>query len=936
MLRRGVRAGCRPVVLAILLASPARDAWPASPPPDQAEFFETRVRPVLVESCGKCHGSAKQASGLRLDSREALLEGGENGPAVVAGDPDKSLLIQAVRQTHEDVKMPPKGKLPAAAVEALAEWVKMGAPWPAVVAAKAVAGAPSTGPETTHWAFRPVKPVVPPAVKDRGWVGTPVDAFVLARLETEGLTPSPAADRRTLIRRVSFDLTGLPPTPEEVEAFVDDRAADAFGRLVERLLASTRYGERWGRHWLDVARYADTKGYVFNEERKYPYAYTYRDYVIRAFNEDKPYDAFLTEQLAADRLGPGKDPASLAALGFLTVGRRFLNVKEDIIDDRIDVVTRGLLGLSVACARCHDHKFDPIPTDDYYSLYGVFASSVEPADPPEIPAAVPEALGRDFREKLAVKQTELNAFTAARLSEIRADLRGHAAAYLRAALDLKFDRRSAKLDDRAKADKLAPGPLRRVVVGWKEALDASRAALDPLFAPWLAFAALTEAEFAGKAAMVAKTLVDDPKKANPVLAQAFVDHPPATMAEVATRYGDTISEAERRWQAASKAGAKALPEPGWEAVRQLIHGEKGPLNVTAATLPRALDRVERNKLKALGNEIARFKATHPGSPPRAMVLNDAPSPVEPHVFLRGNPGRPGKQVPRRFLAVLSGPDRAPFRDGSGRLELARAIASPDNPLTARVMVNRVWAHHFGAGLVATPSDFGRRSDPPTHPELLDWLADDFARNGWSVKSLHRRIVLSNTYRQQSASRPDLLARDPENRLYGRFNRRRLDFEAMRDALLSASGALDPAVGGRGGPLAEPPFSTRRTVYGFVDRQNLDPVYRTFDFASPDSSSPRRVSTTVPQQALFLMNSPFTIEQAKRLARSPGLGEGPPEARVRWLYGRLFGREPGADEQALGVEFVDRKVVTGSAGAGLTPWEEYAQVLLMTNEFSFVD
>ncbi len=889
--------------------------WPgtwaqAAPPPDAAAFFETRVRPVLVDSCGKCHGPTKQASGLRLDTRAALLEGGLNGPAVVPGDPDASLLVQVVRQTHEDLKMPPKGKLPETAVEAIAGWVKMGAPWPENAKTVTPAG---SNPASAHWAFRPVKAESRlPAVKDAAWVRTPVDAFILARLETAGLTPSPGADRRTLIRRLSFDLTGLPPTPEAVEAFVKDPRPDAFERLADDLLASPSYGERWGRHWLDVARYADTKGYVFTEDRNYPYSYTYRDYVIRAFNEDKPYDRFVTEQVAADRIKPETDRSSLAALGFLTVGRRYLNNNEDILDDRIDVVTRGFLGLTVACARCHDHKFDPIPTDDYYSLYGVFASSVEPADLPEIPAPVPAAMRDDFRVKLAEAQKVVDDFLFKTRAEAQDDLRSRAALYLRAALDVGFSpvRRDPKVDERARADKLAPGRLRAFSARWNAKLDETRGSRDPVFAAWHAFASLPAGEFAGKATEAAKALSADPKACNPVLARSFTEMPPKSMAEVAGRYGDLMAEAGRKWVAASRAGAQALDDPNWDALRRVLQADDGPFGLPGDALMRVLDQGERNTLTEKKTGVNQLKATHPGSPPRAMALNDVPNPVEPHVFLRGNPGRPGNVVPRRFLKVLSGPDRKPFTDGSGRLDLARAIVSRDNPLTARVMVNRVWLNHFGSGLVETPSDFGVRSDPPSHPELLDWLADDFMRNGWSVKALHRRIVLSSTYRQRSENRPEALAKDPVNRLHWKFNRRRLEFEAMRDALLAVSGSLDATMGGRSLPINDPPYPPRRTVYGYIDRLALDGAYRTFDFASPDASSPRRLVTTVPQQALFLMNSPFVIGQARRLAGRGELAAGPPEVRVAGLYERLFGREPNPQELALGITFVRKQDETG--------------------------
>ncbi len=886
---------------------------------EQVEFFETKIRPVLAESCIKCHGPKKQSSGLRLDSRDALLEGGLNGPSVVPGDPEQSLLVQAVRKTHDDIKMPPKETLQGPEVDALAAWVKMGAPWPKDLPKTTAANA---APAANQWALRPVDPGPMPSIQRSEWIRTPVDAFILARLEASGLSPSPEADRRTLIRRATFDLTGLPPTPEEVDAFLHDQRPDAYDQLIDRLLASPRYGERWGRHWLDVARYADTKGYVFNQERRYPYSYTYRDYVIRAFNEDKPYDRFVIEQIAADRVGLKDDdaPGELAALGFLTVGRRYLNNNEDIIDDRIDVVTRGLLGLTVACARCHDHKFDPIPTDDYYSLFGVFASSVEPADPPAIPGAVPPALTADFQAKVAEKQKAIDDFVAAKRVEVIGDLRARVALYLRASFDLGFSTRSMrgdpKLDERARADKLSPNRLRVFSSRWKDKLDATRTNHDPVFAHWHAFAALSAAEFAGKnAGDVAKALaVDRGNVSNAVVSASFAESPPASMAEVVARYGMLLAEADKK--ARDNKGA-ALDDPAWEALRLVLYAEDGPLTlpVEGFLKSRVLDRAESDKVTKLSNALANLKATHAGAPPRAMVMNDAASPVEPRVFLRGNPGRPGKTVPRQFLKLLSGPDRQPFRDGSGRLELARAIASKENPLTARVMVNRIWLNHFGTGLVTTPSDFGVRSEPPSHPELLDWLADDFVRQGWSIKSIHRRIMLSNTYRQQSENRSEALAKDPLNRLWWKFNRRRLEFEAIRDSLLAVSGALDTEMGGRSVPINDPPFPPRRTVYGYIDRLSLDVVYRTFDFASPDASSPRRLVTTVPQQALFLMNSPFVIEQSRRLASRIVQTRATHEERNSQRYQNLFGREPDTKERALGVAFIRRQE---EAGPSLPP------------------
>jgi mono/diheme cytochrome c family protein len=743
----------------------ADDARPAVSP-EAAEFFEKRVRPILAERCFSCHGPDKQKGGLRLDSAADLAKGSVNGPVVAPGDPAKSPLVAAVGYAG-DTKMPPppRPKLSAEAVDALTAWVKMGAPWPAERNPAAVK--PTVADvRAKHWSFQPVRKLAPPAVKDADWPASPIDNFVLAKLQEKGLAPSRPADKRTLIRRVTFDLIGLPPTPEEVDAFLADESAGAFAKVVDRLLADPRYGERWARHWLDVARYADTKGYVFTEERRYPFAWTYRDYVVRSFNDDLPYDRFVVEQLAADRVTSGDDKRPLAAMGFLTLGRRFLNNTHDIIDDRIDVVSRGLLGLTVACARCHDHKFDPIPTKDYYSLYGVFASSVEPKDLPVIASPTPSPASEAFEKELA---------------------------------QLKEDAAKYEMEHQ------------------------------------------------------------DELKAN--------------------------------------------------------------------------NRAVRDELRKRQQKVETLKVTHPGAPPSAMVLTDAPQPTEPHVLVRGNPNNRGDAVPRQFLEVLSVEARKPFTDGSGRLELARAIADPKNPLTARVFVNRVWQHHFGEGLVRTPGDFGLRGEPPTHPELLDWLAATFVEEGWSVKQLHRLILLSRTYQQASDVEPKAQAVDVDNRLLWRMNRRRLEFEPLRDSLLAAAGRLDARQGGPAVELTTGPFSTRRSVYGFIDRQNLPGLYRTFDLASPDTATPQRHETTVPQQALFLMNSPFLIEQAKAVAARPDVAAlADPEARVRRLYLVLYGRPADAEEVALGTRFV----ATAKAGPGLTPWEQYAQVLLLANEFVTVD
>jgi hypothetical protein len=900
--------------------------------PQETEFFESRVRPVLVEHCLVCHGPQKQRSGLRVDSREALLTGGDHGPALIPGDPDNSPLVKAVRQNGM-LKMPPKKKLPSQAVKGVAAWVKMGAPWPQAK----TAGTVDAEGWKPHWAFQPVRDSPVPAVKDTQWAKTSIDRFVLAKLEEKGLTPARAADRRTLIRRATFDLTGLPPTPEEVEVFVNDHAPDAWEKVVDRLLASPAYGERWGRYWLDVARYADTKGYVFFQDANFPWSYTYRDYVIRACNDDLPYDRFLTEQLAADRLSLGNDRRPLTALGFLTLGGRFMNNQQDIIDDRIDVVCRGLLGLTVTCARCHDHKFDPIPSKDYYALYGVFASCFEPTVPPlfEDPPQTEEYV--KFAKELQEREGKLAEFVQAKHSELVTAAKTRAADYLMAVHAL---RDQPKLDDFmliADGGDLNP----RMVQRWQSYLERTRKAHDPVWAPWQAFAALPEKDFATQAsALAAQFGKGDPSRpVNPVVARAFAEHPPRMLQEAAQRYSELLNATDWKWQEAARRAAEqkapppaALTDPAEEELRQAFYGPGAPPNVAmnpVGDLDLLPDRPSQEKLQALRKAIETFRASGPGAPPRAMVLQDAPTPVQPYIFLRGNPNNRGETVPRQFLGVLAGEKRRPFTDGSGRLELARAIACRDNPLTARVLVNRVWLHHFGQGLVRTPSDFGLRSDPPSHPELLDYLATYFMDSGWSVKKLHRLILFSAVYQQRSDDRLEGRRVDPENQLLWKMSRRRLDFEATRDALLAVAGALDRRLGGPPVQGITAPGATRRTVYGFLDRLNVPGLYRTFDFPSPDATSPQRDTTTVPQQALFLMNNPFVLECARKLMQRPDVaGEKDAGRRVERMYRLLYGRPPAADEAALARDYL-------GDGAPIA-WERYAQALLLSNEFLFVD
>ncbi|HUE72006.1 MAG TPA: PSD1 and planctomycete cytochrome C domain-containing protein, partial [Pirellulaceae bacterium] len=863
--------------------------------PEQEQFFESQVRPVLAAKCLECHGDKKQESGLRLDSRATAIKGGDSGsPAVIPGKPDESLLIAAVKHTG-DYQMPPTGKLSDEQIAALSKWVEMGSPWPK--SAETVAGLSAAERidehRRNHWALKPVaRPAIPESRTgflarphevggQRSEVGNAIDAFILQKLAEKQLSPSPQADRRTLLRRVNFDLVGLPPTADEVDALVADESPDAYERRVDRLLASPRHGERWGRHWLDLARYGDTKGYAFMQERRYPYAYTYRDYVVAALNADKPYDQFVTEQLAADKLPLGEDKTPLAAMGFLTTGRKFNDVHNDI-DDQIDVVSRGLLGLTVACARCHDHKYDAIPTEDYYSLHGVFSSSKMPEELPLIGSPRDGDEYRKFEAELAKRQEELTQFDAQKHGEILEQVRQQAGDYM--ALSLAGRERNSPLLRAITFLKVNLGDVRRrLVERWRDYLGREAKPEHATLGPWAELSPIEGDGFADKAKnaiaeFAARPDGTSPQQANPHIKAAFAAEMPANRFEVARIYGQVFSEAYAKWKAAG-ANDEALSKltPEWRQLAEILLGPGSPTDISREQIGDFVTRDERQKRREIQKKIDSFTANSPVAPPRAMILVDNPQPAQPVVFIRGNPARPGEQVPRQMPAVVSGEQRPPFADG-GRLALAQSIVSPDNPLTRRVIVNRIWMHHFGEPLVLSPSDFGIRTAPPTHPELLDHLATRLLDSGWSLKDLHRRMVNSSTYRQGSGggsefrvqgsggggqrsevggedTNPQSAIRnpqsiDPENRLLWRMNRRRLELEAMRDSLLFVSGELDSTISGRAVEMTKTPFSRRRAVYGFIDRQDLPNFYRVFDIASPDQSSPRRPQTTVPQQALF--------------------------------------------------------------------------------------
>jgi Protein of unknown function (DUF1553)/Protein of unknown function (DUF1549)/Planctomycete cytochrome C len=912
-----------------------------------ADYFESKVRPVLVEHCYQCHSAQSKSlkGGLRLDGMVEMRKGGDTGPAVVPGDLDASLLVTAVRYNDELLRMPPKGKLPEGEIAALAQWVKHGAIGPSPAKTPAGKLPPGLDFESArgHWSYQPIRQPAAPAIHQRDWPRSPIDSFVLAKLEARGLTPSPPADRRTLIRRAYYDLVGLPPTAEEVEVFENDRSPDAFARVVDRLLASPRYGERWGRHWLDVARYADTKDGVlmFDDARVRPFAYTYRDYVIRAFNEDLGFDRMIQEQLAADVVAPKDQPWRLAAMGFLTLGRMFDNNIHDQIDDKIDTVTRGLLGMTVTCARCHDHKYDAIPTADYYSLYGVFASSEAPLELPLIDRPDRNHGGDDFEKKAAPKRAELRQFIDTQYKLLSEAARQRTADYLVRAATTPPD----PLETAIFFVSLAPEDLRpQIVARWRRYLQQRAKPDDPVFGPWHDLLALPKHDYAADASAVlatwrARALGTKAGQLNPMVAAALSHATLRTKADVVRTYGDLIRRVDEEARSSAMSSATEPDDPARRQIQAILADHESPAYFPKSQTYYYLSRMEKDgyggKLTAL--DLMAVKAGN--ARPRAMVLFDAEELLEPRIFVRGNPSQPGDRVPRQFLRVLAGANRRPFTRGSGRLELALAIASPENPLTARVIVNRVWMHYFGEPLVSTPSDFGIRSTPPSHPELLDHLAARLQREGWSLKALHRSIMLSSTYQQSGFDRPECRQVDPEDRLLWRFPRRRLDLESMRDTLLFVSGRLDSKMAGRPVDVANDPKNGRRTVYGLVDRQSLPAVFRAFDFASPDQSAERRPRTTVPQQALFSMNAPFVIEQAKALVLRPEVAAATTsEARILALYRAVLARDPAPAEVQAAARFLtpDGSPPAGPGRSQLSRWEQLAQVLLMTNELLFVD
>lgn len=738
-----------------------------------------------------------------------------------------------------------------------------------------------------HWSLQPIGNPEPPALDGVYEASHPIDRFINGRLKEANIEPAPEASREHLVRRLYFDVVGLPPTFKQVQDFLDDSRPDAYKNLVNRLLASKHYGERWGRYWLDVVRYADTKGYLTaGKDRKYPYSYTYRDWVVRALNEDLPYDQFLLRQLAADHL---KDlpKSELAALGFLTVGSRFINRRQLQIDDQIDVVSRGLMGLSVACARCHDHFFDPVTMADYYALYGIFENSVEPKELPVIRQPADSPGYKKFLEGTAKRQADIDQFLQGKIDTLQSK------DSIKAYLTLVYDGRKMPDDAfRTLADKR--NLYYKVGLRWRTFLKLpNRHAVWKLWNTYMG-------NFPKEPGNV---LAELPKHVKAGIPANHLGKSPQTSGEMIQFYTDFLHG--------------AYHAKGEHVLNGMVGNPNFPQTFNLKNIGTYIHRADRNKLIKLQNHLSSYIANSPSAPPRAMVVEDRPNPRQQRIFLSGNENNRGDPVERRFLEALQhlSPNKFPPNQ-SGRLELARAIIHPDNPLTARVIANRVWMHHFTKPLVATPSDFGTQGELPTHPHLLDHLARYLIDHKWSLKALHRHILNSQTYRLTSLlPAPET---DPANTLLGRQNRRRLDFEAQRDALLQVCGQLDSKVGGHPVDITKPPFPRRRTFYAKIDRSNLPNLFQSFDFPNPDIHAPQRAETTVPQQALFNMNSPFVLEMSNHLAKQAN-------NNIPNLYRLAYARNP-----------TDRELLSCQHFVKLSGFPQLAQILVMSNEFLFVD
>lgn len=917
---------------------------------DPTEFFEKQIRPIFATSCGKCHNPKAGIGGLDLTTAEGFARGGESGALIDKAKPEESRLLKAISYDG-DMKMPPSGKLKDAEIAAIKTWIAMGAPWPA--GEKAAAAAPAwpknssvrefTEKEKTFWAYQAIKSVKPPEVKDAAWVRNPIDRFILQKLEEKNLKPAPPADKMTLLRRATFDLTGLPPTEDEIKDFLNDKSPDAFRKVVDRLLASPRYGENWGRHWLDVARYADSTGN--DEDHRYPYAYKYRDYVIESFNNDLPYNQFVREQLAGDLLPPKAGEAvnrrGIIATGFLALGPKAIAQQDkmkmlyDVYDEQVDVSTKAFLGLTLACARCHNHKFDALLTKDYYSMINIFAGTRSFSNPD---SHVSVAL-----EKPLVTKTEWDRYKEAKDAH----------------------------QELVKRERLA---IDEIVSSVKDPVAKQRAAkmADSMVAAYQVYQKKTPladaARNAGIDEAILKAWVEllKPEDLTPQHLLEWRQAKPSALKQTADAYQQRfIARIEewdakvRKWRAeyqkALSEGAKTLPDrPTFEAgndrfFSELYFGNDGPFAVSEKD-EKFFSGEQRAQIAAHRKEMEALKKKAPEEPEMACAIEDGDQ-VDQTVFIRGDYKSHGEAAPKAFPAILGKYDTKPAFDGSGRLQLANWLAQPEHPLTSRVMANRVWQWHFGEGIVRTPDNFGIMGERPTHPELLDYLARSLVENGWSVKAMHRLIMTSNAYQMSSVNTSNGADADADNRLLSRFNRRRLSVEEMRDALLAIDGSIDYTMGGtlqtgrgtdgennQGRLSLNPEKLKRRTVYIPLRRANLPTLLNLFDFGDATSPTGKRQLTNVATQALFWLNSDFLTEQSVTIAKSLlARNDVDPAGRVDLAYLRILNRRAEKDEIEQAQKYIAgfKQKETG-ADAEQKAWQSFCRVLMASNDFVYVD
>ncbi len=902
--------------------------------PEQSEYFEKQVRPILANRCQGCHNPKTGKAGLDLTSSAGFHKGADTGPIIVPGDVENSRILQ-VTGYRERIKMPPTGRISEGELSVLREWVKMGAPWPAGINEAAASDLNKkksySRAQKEFWSFRPLHEPPLPAVKAESWVRSPIDRFVLAALEANQLSPAPRAGPLTLIRRVTLDLTGLPPSDEEVRAFLADPSPDAFASVVDRLMASPRYGEKWGRHWLDVARYADSTG--ADEDYRYPHAWRYRDYVIDAFNHDVPFDRFIREQIAGDLLPPpagqNVNTAGIVATGFLALGPKLVAEQDkvkmfyDIVDEQIDVAGKAFLGLTISCARCHDHKFDPISTKDYYSLASIFASTKQLS---QIEGTVSKLyftplVAKDVaaeyeahQKRLADQQKEIDGVISGEAMRYRDQLAPQMALYMTSARRVYQggEPKDALLDDillQRWVDYLKPTKERRPHLELWYKADAETVQ---------AVATQYQREFQAKAAR--RTKAQEEFRIQSDEARARGEKLPAPPKFVA---------GENRFYTQVAAG-------------------KGPLTLPVKEPEKIYTEEARKKIDALTAELQRIKAAAPPEPPFACAVAED-QPVDQRVFLRGNPDSKGEAVAKRFPTILAGEQQEPIRQGSGRLELANWLADSRNPLPARVMVNRIWQGHFGQGLVRTPNNFGIAGERPSHPELLDWLAAEFIRQGWSLKKMHRLILLSSAYQMSAEVTPAKREKDPDNRLLSRFSIRRKTVEEIRDSLLLLDGSLDLTMGGTlqkgegtdnefsdGRKSTHPDDSNRRTVYLALRRSNLATMLTLYDFGDATTSTEYRSQTNVAPQALYMMNSKFVADRSRGVAKQLLQQESTDERRVSRAWVSILGREPKADEIRAALQFIAAFPAKPSNDEGrLLAWTSFCRSLVASNDFIYV-